>query len=163
MIFCKRKYFIFEVSLTIKTSPSARHGGAWGERRYSSYSFMTSALDGGQWSVSHPSCALPLGKRPLVPIGQEAGWAPELVWTQRLEEKSFHLCQGSNLDRPVVQSVGRQPLNIKYMKTVKPMAVTIHATHFGMLQRGLYKIQWKCLLHRFMTPQFTTVESRSTE
>jgi hypothetical protein len=28
------------------SSPSARHGGAWGERRYSSYSFTTSALDG---------------------------------------------------------------------------------------------------------------------
>jgi hypothetical protein len=28
--------------------------------------------------------------------------------TQRLEEKSFHLFQGSNLDRPVVQPVARQ-------------------------------------------------------
>jgi hypothetical protein len=26
------------------------------------------------------------------------------VWTQGLEEKSFSLCRGSNLDRPVVQS-----------------------------------------------------------
>jgi hypothetical protein len=26
---------------------------------------------------------------PPVPIVQEAGWAPEPVWTQRLEEKSF--------------------------------------------------------------------------
>jgi hypothetical protein len=29
------------------------------------------------------------GKGPPVPTAQEAGWAPELVWTQRLEEKSF--------------------------------------------------------------------------
>jgi hypothetical protein len=29
------------------------------------------------------------GKEPPVPIVQEAGWAPEPVWTQRLEEKSF--------------------------------------------------------------------------
>jgi hypothetical protein len=28
------------------SSPSTCHGGAWGERRYSSYSFTTSALDG---------------------------------------------------------------------------------------------------------------------
>jgi hypothetical protein len=28
------------------------------------------------------------GKGPPVPIVQEAGWAPEPVWTQRLEEKS---------------------------------------------------------------------------
>jgi hypothetical protein len=47
------------------------------------------------------------GKGPPVPIGQEAGWAPEPEWTQRLEEKSLRLCQGSNLDRPVVQPVAR--------------------------------------------------------
>jgi hypothetical protein len=29
------------------SSPATRHDGAWGERRYSSYSFLTSALDGG--------------------------------------------------------------------------------------------------------------------
>jgi hypothetical protein len=45
-----------------------------GERRYSSYSFTTSALDGGEWSASRPSRALP-----PVPIVQEAGWAPEPV------------------------------------------------------------------------------------
>jgi hypothetical protein len=28
------------------------------------------------------------GKRPPVPIVQEAGWAPQSVWTQKLEEKS---------------------------------------------------------------------------
>jgi hypothetical protein len=47
------------------------------------------------------------GERTPVPIGQEAGWAPEPVWTQRLEEKSFCLCRVSNLDRRVVQSVAR--------------------------------------------------------
>jgi hypothetical protein len=47
------------------------------------------------------------GKGPPVPIGQEAGLAPEPVWTQRLEEKSFRLCRGSNFDRPLVQSVAR--------------------------------------------------------
>jgi hypothetical protein len=55
----------------------------WGERRYSSYSFTTSALNGGEWSAA----LLPPGKGPAVPIVQEAGWAPEPVWTQRLEEK----------------------------------------------------------------------------
>jgi hypothetical protein len=60
-----------------------------GERKYSSYSVSTSALDGGEWSASRPGRALPPGKGPPVPIVQEAGWAPEPVWTQRLEEKSF--------------------------------------------------------------------------
>jgi len=56
---------------------------------YSSYSFSTSALDGGEWSASRPGRVYPQGKDRPVPIVQEAGWAPELVWTQRLEEDSF--------------------------------------------------------------------------
>jgi hypothetical protein len=41
-------------------------------------------------------------KGPPIPNGQEAGWASELVWTQRIEEKSF----ASDEDRiPVVHSV----------------------------------------------------------
>jgi hypothetical protein len=54
-----------------------------------------------------PASLLPRGKGPPVPIVQEAGWAPESVWTQRLQEESFRLCWGSNLDRPVVQPVAR--------------------------------------------------------
>jgi hypothetical protein len=76
----------------------------FGERRYSSYSFLTSALEGGEWSASRPGRALPQGKEPTVPIVQEAGWAPEPVWRQRLEEKS----SASVGDRiPAVQSVVR--------------------------------------------------------
>jgi hypothetical protein len=72
--------------------------------RYSSDSFLTSALDRGEWSASRPGRALPPGKGPPVPIVQEAGWATEPVWTQRLEEKS----SASVGDRtPVVRSVVR--------------------------------------------------------
>jgi hypothetical protein len=78
-----------------------------GEMRHRSYSFSTSALDGGEWSASRPGSALPPGKGTPVPIVQEAEWAPEPVWTHRLEEKLFRLCRGSNLDRPVVQPVAR--------------------------------------------------------
>jgi hypothetical protein len=39
---------------------------------YSSYSYLTLALDGGEWSASCPGRALALGKGPLVPIVQEA-------------------------------------------------------------------------------------------
>jgi hypothetical protein len=89
--------------LSKQSSPATRHGGAWGER-YSSYSFFTSALDGGEWSASHPGRVLRPGKGPPVPIVQEAGWAPELVWTQRIEEKS----SASAGDRtPIAQSVVR--------------------------------------------------------
>jgi hypothetical protein len=80
---------------------------AQGERRYSSYSFSTLALDGGEWSASRSGRALAPGKGPPVPIVQQAGWAPEPVWTQRLEEKCFGLYQESNSNRSVVQSVVR--------------------------------------------------------
>jgi hypothetical protein len=53
-----------------------------------------------------PAALLPLGKEPPVPIVQEAGWAPEPVWTEGRGEISC-LCRGSNLDRPVVQPVVR--------------------------------------------------------
>jgi hypothetical protein len=59
-----------------------------GDRRYSSYCFLASALEGGEWSATRPGRALPPGKEPPVPTVQEAGWAPEPVWMQRLEEKS---------------------------------------------------------------------------
>jgi hypothetical protein len=73
-----------------------------GKRRYSSYSFLTLTLHGVEWSASRPVHALPPGKELPVPIVQEAGCAPETVWTQRLEEKS----SASVGDRtPVVQSV----------------------------------------------------------
>jgi hypothetical protein len=78
-----------------------------GERRYSSYLFSTSTLDGGEWSASRPGRALVPGKGPPVPIVQEAGWAPEPVWTQRLQEKSFRLYQGLKFDRWVLQPVAR--------------------------------------------------------
>jgi hypothetical protein len=76
-----------------------------GKRRYSSYSFTTSALDGGVSVTPRPRFGS--GERTPVPIIQEAGWAPEPVWTQRIEEKSFRLCRGSNLDHRLVQPVAR--------------------------------------------------------
>jgi hypothetical protein len=55
---------------------------AQGVRRYSYYLFLTSA--------SSPGRALAPAKGPTtIPIGQEAGWTSEPVWTQRLQEKSF--------------------------------------------------------------------------
>jgi len=86
------------------------------ERTYSSYSFSTSALDGVEWSSSLPGRALAPRKGPPVPTVQEAGWAPEPVWTQRLQEKFFRLCRGSNIDRPVVQPVARHYTDLSYPK-----------------------------------------------
>ena len=41
---------------------------------------MTAALEGGEWSAARPGRNLLPGKD-LVPILQEAGWAPGPVWT----------------------------------------------------------------------------------
>jgi hypothetical protein len=46
-------------------------------------------------------------KDPRYPLDRKLGWPLEPVWTRRLEEKSFRLCRGSNLDRQVVQSAVR--------------------------------------------------------
>jgi hypothetical protein len=45
-----------------------RHVDAKGERTYS-FSFLTLAPEGGEWSASRPVRASPLGKGPPVPIG----------------------------------------------------------------------------------------------
>jgi hypothetical protein len=81
-----------------------------GDRRYSSYSFLTSALEVGEWSASRSGRALPPGKEPPVPTVQEAGWAPEPVWTQRLEGKSSASVRDQT---PTVRSVVRHYL--KYL------------------------------------------------
>jgi hypothetical protein len=77
---------------------------AQGELRYSSYSFMTSALDEVSGQRHAQPRFSPWKGRP-VPTGQEAGWALEPACTERSEEKSFRLCRGTNLVHSVVQSV----------------------------------------------------------
>jgi hypothetical protein len=67
--------------------------------KYSSYSFLTLALDGVSGQRHSPAALYPQGKDPPP---QEAGWASELVWTDRLQEQFF----SSAGDRTtVVQSV----------------------------------------------------------
>jgi hypothetical protein len=56
-----------------QSSPATRHVGTWEERRYSSYSFLTSALDGGEWSTSRPGRDLTRGKDPRYPLYRRVG------------------------------------------------------------------------------------------
>jgi hypothetical protein len=44
-----------------------------GDRRYSSYSFLTLALEGGERSASRPGRALPPGKGPQYPLYRRLG------------------------------------------------------------------------------------------
>jgi hypothetical protein len=66
--------------------PLRRQGG----EEYSSYSFLISAVGGCEWSATCPGHALLLGKGPPILIELEIGSASDLVWTQRLKEKSFY-------------------------------------------------------------------------
>jgi hypothetical protein len=86
-------------------------------------------VKGGELSASRPCRALPPGKEPPVPTVQEAGWAPEPVWTQRLEENF----SASVEDRtPSVQSAVRHytdwatRLFITYYSTMKKSLCSIN-------------------------------------
>jgi hypothetical protein len=118
-----------------------------GERRYSSYSFLTSALEGGEWSASRPDRALPPGKELPVPIVQEAGWAPEPVWTQRLEERSSAFVTDRT---PAVQSVVRQYTDWATRLTV-PILSHMNLVH--ILPQYFPKIYFNIILPS--TPRFS--------
>jgi hypothetical protein len=62
--------------------------------------FLTSALDGGEWSASRPGRFTPWGKSPLYPLDRRA---PEPVWTLWRRET---FCSAGNRTR-AVQSVAR--------------------------------------------------------
>jgi anti-sigma factor RsiW len=80
-----------------------RHAGANVDRKYSSYSFFTSAPDGMSGQRHAPAALYPWEWTPGAHwIG---GWVgPRVVSTQRLEEKSFASAMDGS---PVVQSVVR--------------------------------------------------------
>jgi hypothetical protein len=83
-----------------KISPAIRHGGAWGEMRYSSYSFSTSALDEGEWSASRPGRAFTPGER-TPGIHCTGGWVGPRAGLDT-EDRGKIVCprRGSNPGRP---------------------------------------------------------------
>jgi hypothetical protein len=138
-------YNFIVVSKKKKSCPATCHGGTCGERRYSSHSYLTSALDGGEWSASRPGRALPPGKGPPVPTGQEAGWAPEPVWTKRLEEKS----SASVADRIRHYTDCATPAPCFYIHIIKFKAETRinwstdHFKQFQLLCASVVMMFWK--------------------
>jgi hypothetical protein len=77
------------------------------ERRYTSYSFSNSALDGGEWSASCLCRPLAPAKGPPIPIVQEAAWAPEQGLYTEARGKILCPRRGSNPDLQVAQPVVR--------------------------------------------------------
>jgi hypothetical protein len=75
-------------SLQKQSCPATHHEGARGERQYSSYLFLTSALDGGVSGQRHAPTTLCPGER-TPGTHCTGGWSClRAVWTQRLQEKS---------------------------------------------------------------------------
>jgi hypothetical protein len=96
--------------------------------------------------MSRPGRALAPRTGPPVPVVQETGWTPEPVWTQRLQEISFRLCWGSNLDRPVIQPIARYYID---------WATRLTLTYY----RYLFKIHFSIL--SFIPVAFTNYNSVS--
>jgi hypothetical protein len=65
---------------------------------------LAEASEEGQGPCRAVEPTMMMMKGPSVPIGQEAGCASELVWTQRLEENFFNAAGDGT---PLVQSVVR--------------------------------------------------------
>jgi hypothetical protein len=76
-----------------------------GERNFSFYSFMTSAVDVVSGQHNGPATLYLRGKDPRYPLDRRLG-GPQNRSGHRLVKKYF-VCRGPKLDRPVVQSVVR--------------------------------------------------------
>jgi hypothetical protein len=70
-----------------------RHEDVWGSGGIAPRINMGARYE-GEWSASCPARSTP------VPIGEEAGWPPDPVWTRRRREKSPYPCLESNSGRP---------------------------------------------------------------
>ena len=76
------------VKFAIKQTMKAQRG----EKKYSCTLYLTSAIDGVGWSTPRPGRHLGTGTGTGTgTIAQDAGWAPELVWTgaQNLAPSGF--------------------------------------------------------------------------
>jgi hypothetical protein len=91
-----------------------------GKRRYSSYSFLTSALGGSEVSVT-PRPRFAPGERTTGTLWT-GGWVgPRAGLDTEVRGKILCPCRGSNPDRPVVQSVVRH-----YTDWATPAEVAIY-------------------------------------
>jgi hypothetical protein len=64
---CKKRFHKYTTIAKLKLSHYTPRKPL-GERMHSSYSFSTSALDGGEWSASRPAALCPRGKEPRYPL-----------------------------------------------------------------------------------------------
>jgi hypothetical protein len=145
------------------SSPTTHLWRLRGQRRCSSYSFTTSALDGGEWSASRLCSALPPRKEPPVPIGQEAGWTKAVLDTEVSGKVPF-ASAGDRTPipgRPVLRhctdwatSAPRdiyiyiyRPIYLQKFRTIVTTCkgITAHLLWWRMLERGVYNLVVRCV------------------
>jgi hypothetical protein len=94
------------LSMYSKAVPGKHRGGPQEGKRYNFYSFLTSTLDGDEWSASQPGCALLPGES--TPGSHWIGGCvdPRTGLETEARKKLLLPCQGSNPSH-IVQSVIR--------------------------------------------------------
>jgi hypothetical protein len=124
--------FIVQVKLS-RYTPWRRLGG----EEYSTYSFSTSALDGGEWSASRPGRAFTPGER-THGTHCTGGWVgPRAGLDAKATGKILCLRRGSNPGRPVVQPVVRH-----YTAWANPVPGFVVVNFYvGMLSWGCLCVQ----------------------
>jgi hypothetical protein len=115
------------------------HTNNKGERMYSSTQSWPQALDGGEWSASH-LCFIPMEKTPSTHwIGGWVGLRAGLDTEAR--GKILCLCQGSNPNRPINQSVVRH-----YTNWATQVTYILCLIHYRLTANIAYiKMKWKYL------------------
>jgi hypothetical protein len=79
-------FTLHSINATLAVVPQ-RGAGLWGSEG-TAPPFLTSEPDGDEWSASRPCLTTPVKESPA-PTGQEAGWAPQPVWTMWRRGKSL--------------------------------------------------------------------------
>jgi hypothetical protein len=119
-----------------------------GRQEVQPYISLTSALDGGEWSTSHPRRFTP-GERAPDTIWQEAGWTPVSVWTQRWWREKF---LAPALSSPCTDwAIPTPPVSGFLIQNWLP----ISSTKFFKTQH--FNQTFKCIIRSYLTPAVDTV------
>jgi hypothetical protein len=92
--------------------------------------FLISALDGSEWSASHPGSFTPW-EQPPAPTGKEDRWTRKPVWTMWNREKISLPCRESNPDvRLVARRYSDWAIPVLAIPLVGRMSTEVQAAMF---------------------------------
>jgi hypothetical protein len=88
---------------------------------------------------------LPPGKEPPVSIGEEAGWAPETVWTRWWREKFPAPHRESNPRTPIVQPVAQRYTDWAIAALTVQLVPVVIFVQRHWLQRRTASLRYVCV------------------